>query len=61
MWTKSCVIKNNTLRTLNHKAVIRVCRLHILQYEMNEFNKIQIPDKPQLYFNFDLFIFHGLA
>jgi len=33
MWIKSCVIKNNTLGTINHKAVIRVCRLH--QYEMS--------------------------
>jgi len=29
MWIKSCVIKNDTLRTLNHKDTIRVCRLHI--------------------------------
>jgi len=30
MWIKSWVIKNNTLRNLNHKAVVRVCRLHTL-------------------------------
>jgi len=24
------VIKNDTLRTLNHKDTIRVCRLHLL-------------------------------